>query len=56
LGGRLVAVVRETVQPEHASLWLRDPGRAEERKDEAKCEKIRERKGPVTLFVTFERR
>jgi hypothetical protein len=25
LGGRLVAVVRETVQPEHASLWLRDP-------------------------------
>jgi hypothetical protein len=27
LGGELVSVVRKTLQPEHASLWLRPPGR-----------------------------
>jgi len=27
LNGELVSVVRETVRPEHASLWLREPGR-----------------------------
>jgi hypothetical protein len=27
LNGELLAVVRETVQPEHASLWLREPGK-----------------------------
>ncbi len=32
LGGELVSVVRETVQPEHASLWLRpSPGERNER-------------------------
>jgi hypothetical protein len=30
LGDDLVAVVRETVQPEHASVWLRDPAAAGE--------------------------
>lgn len=29
LSGDLVGVVRETVQPVHASLWLREPGRGE---------------------------
>jgi hypothetical protein len=27
LSGALVAVVEETMQPEHASLWLADTGR-----------------------------
>jgi hypothetical protein len=27
LSGDLVGVVRETLQPEHASLWLRSPAR-----------------------------
>ena len=29
LGGVLVSMVRETVQPKHASLWLRPLGRRE---------------------------
>jgi hypothetical protein len=29
LGGEQVSVVKETMQPEHASLWLRPPGRLE---------------------------
>jgi len=28
-GGELVSVVRETRQPERASMWLRPPGRRE---------------------------
>ncbi len=31
LGGELVSVVRETVHPAHLSLWLREPGRSEQR-------------------------
>jgi hypothetical protein len=29
LGDELISVVRETMQPEHASLWLSPPGRRE---------------------------
>jgi hypothetical protein len=29
LGEELVSLVRETMQPEHTSLWLRPPGRRE---------------------------
>jgi hypothetical protein len=36
LGGELVSVVKETMQPEHTSLWLRPlPGRRERRESEA---------------------
>jgi hypothetical protein len=28
LTGEMASVVQKTMQPEHASLWLRDPGRA----------------------------
>ena len=36
LGGELVSVVKETMQPEHASLWLRPaPGRRERHESEA---------------------
>ena len=34
LGGELVSVVRETMQPEDASLWLRPPGRSEPHESE----------------------
>jgi hypothetical protein len=36
LGGELVSVVRETMQPEHASLWSRPPGRREPHESEVK--------------------
>ena len=34
LGGELVSVVKETMQPQYASLWLRPPGRRERRERE----------------------
>jgi hypothetical protein len=34
LGGKQISVVKETMQPEHASLWLRPPGRRERRESE----------------------
>jgi hypothetical protein len=34
LGGELVSVVRETMQPQYASLWLRPAGRQERRESE----------------------
>jgi hypothetical protein len=36
LGGELVSVVRQTMQPEYASLWMRPPGRRKRRESEVK--------------------
>ena len=50
LDGDLISTIRETVQPEHASLWLREPGRRTQQTGQQNADAARARRreaGPI---------